>query len=336
MNPRPRSQADGTGGHISSAAWWLGLLLASVGHAGETPRAMTGPRETPRLGFSNSMFAGVNENDAKASIKALATTMLRDRGLPADPEPLLFNGTAAVATAVRAGTADAVGLTSEEYWVLAREVRFDRFVMAVKNDDPTERYLLLLNRASGVSGLTGLRGKHLSVFLNPRMSLDRVWLEVLLAQAGLPMIAGHFGGAIDQARLSKAVLDVFFRQADACLVTRRGFATLVELNPQVGTQLVVLASSLPLVPALFAFRAGFLPSLKERSVHEMGLVHTSTAGQQARLIFQVGQVSKRPAADLDSALALLAGYTRRKPAAHAARIGAIQGQGHAKPGGAPS
>lgn len=333
MRPRSPVRPSWTRTSGSSVAWCVGLLLATTCPAAEDATASSGRRETLRLGFTTSMFTGVNENDAKASIKALATTMLRDRGLPADPEPLLFNGAAAVAAAARSGAVDAIGMTTEEYWVLAHEVRFDRFVMAVKDGDPTEQYVLLVHRASGVTDLAGLHGKRLSVVLNPRMSLGRVWLEVLLAQANLPAIAEHLGTVVDQPRLSKAVLEVFFRQADACLATRRGFSTLIELNPQVGTQLVVVASSPALVPALFAFRADFLPSLKERSLHEMGLVHTSTAGQQALLIFQVGQVTERPATDLAGALALLADYARLRPVASAALVASLRHEATANAGG---
>lgn len=308
-------------GATSSATVWLAFALGAATCAGaEEPSAPPGARDTLRLGFSYSMFIGVNENDAKASIKALGTTMVRERGIPAEPEPYLLSGTDAIATAARTGEVDAFSVTTEEYWVLAREVGFDRFVMAVKNGDPTEQYLLLVHRASGVTELAGLRGKRLAVFQNSRMSLGKVWLEVALAKAGQPLAAEHFGSVIDQPKLSKAVLEVFFRQTDACLVSRRGFATMSELNPQVGTQLVALATSPALVPAVFPFRTDFNPTLKEKSLREMSLVHTTAAGQQALMIFQVGQVAERPATDLASALALLDDYVRLRPQASAAHM----------------
>ena len=241
------------------------------------------------------MFTGVNENDAKASIKALAATVVREHQLPADPDPLLFNTTGAIAAAVRTGDVDAVAMTTEEYCEVAREVRFDRYMMSVRKGDPTEEYLVLVRREGGPSDLAGLRGKRLSVFANPRMAIGSIWLAVALAKAGLPPLAEHCGSVTEFTKLSKAVLNVFFRQTDACLVTRSGFATMTELNPQLGLQLRVLAASPAFVPVLFAFRADFAPGLKEESMRAMGSVHTSLAGQQVLTIFQSGQVAERPA-----------------------------------------
>ena len=125
-------------------------------------------------------------------------------------------------------------------------------------------------------------------------------------------------------KLSKVVLNVFFRQTDACLVTRRGFATMAELNPQVGRQLTILAASPAVVPALFGFRRGFSTQLKSKIIREFGAVHMSPAGQQALTIFQVGQVAERPVTALDSALALLEEYARLRPADSAGLISTLR------------
>lgn len=301
------------------------VALGAVACAGAEPsRPPGGTRDTLRLGFTYSMFVGVNENDAKASIKALAATIARERDIPADPDPLLMNGTEAVAAAVRTGDVDAVGMTTDEYWLLAGAVRFDRFLLAVKDGDPAEEYVLLVHRASGITDLAGLQGKRLAVFTNPRMCLGPVWLDVALAKAKLPALIDHFGTVSEQTKLSKAVLNVFFRQSDACLITRRGLATMSELNPQVGTQLVVLAASPAVVPTLFAFRADLSPGLKEKSLREFGVVHATPAGQQALTIFQVGQVAERPVAALAGALALLNDYARLRSTASAARVAALR------------
>ena len=316
----PASPALGEVRRPSAAAWLALGLSATVCLAAGAASSPPVTRETLRLGFTYSMFGGVNENDAKASIKALAATVVRERNVPADPDPLLFNSTEAIAAAVRAGDVDAIGITTEEFQELVREVRFDRYMMSVRNGDPTEEYLVLVRRDTGLTDLASLRGKRLAVFASPRMALAPIWLDVALTTAGLPPYPEHCGSVTEFTKLSKAVLNVFFRQADAGLVTRHGYATMTELNPQLGVQLVVIAASPAMVPAMFAFRTDLAPGLKEDSVRAMASLHTSLAGQQVLTIFQVGQVAERPLAALDSALALLDEFARLRPQASAARV----------------
>ncbi|MBI5691806.1 MAG: PhnD/SsuA/transferrin family substrate-binding protein [Verrucomicrobia bacterium] len=308
-------------GACAAALCVLGWAVPRVNGAGDAPVA-TG--EKLRLGFTYAMFAGVNENDAKASIKALAATVARERGIPADPEPLLFHGAGEVVDAVRARRVDAVSLTLGEYQAAAGQAEFDRFLCAVYRDDPTEQYVLLMHRKKPQPTLTGLKGGRIAIFRNPRMSLGRVWLEVELARAGLAEAEVHFARVTENPKLSRVVLDVFFGQSDACLITRRGLATMVELNPQVGRDLVAVLTSSGVVPALFAFRSGFSATLKEKSLQEFSVVHTSTAGQQALVIFQAERVAPFPVSVLEPGLGLLADYARLRPAGYSAYLTAVR------------
>lgn len=312
-------------GRVFPGAAWAVLLLAAPGVGAGAEAA-----EKLRLGFTYAMFTGVNENDAKASIKALAATVARERGIPADPDPLLFTGAASAAEAVRAARVDAVTLSLGEYHAIRNEVAFDRFLFSHIREDPSEKYVVLIHRKRPNPTLAGLQGARIAFFSNPRMSLARVWLEVELARAGLPAAAAHFARVVENAKLSRVVLDTYFGQADACVVTERGLATMVELNPQVGKDLVGVATSGPLIPALFAFRADLAPWLKEKSLREFGVVHQSTAGQQAMMIFQSGRVAERPATVLDGSLALVDEYARVRPADYPAYLERVRG---AKPAG---
>ena len=65
-------------------------------------------------------------------------------------------------------------------------------------------------------------------------------------------------GVRDGARALDAELaELFFRTVDACLVTESGFQTIVEMNPQVGRRLRVLASSPRIVPFVTCFHSDF-------------------------------------------------------------------------------
>lgn len=287
--------------------------------------------EVLRLGFSFAMFSGINENDARASIKTLATTIAHERQIPSDLEPHLYEGLDDAATAFRRGEVNALGLTTIEYWLLRRELAFGPSLMAIRRDDPSERYVVLAHRTSGVATLADLKHRRLATATGPRMSLARLWLDLELARQQQPPAVDYLARSVDFPKPSKAVLAVFFQQIDACLVTRAVFETMIELNPQVARELHVVAESPAFVPALFAIGGDFSPTFLERLLREFSALHTSVAGQQVLTIFQTDRVAFRPESALESAFTLLDDYARTFPETSAAQFAALRNPRGAAP-----
>lgn len=301
---------------LTQCATVAAFAIAALLCLAATRLAAAAAPETFRLGFSYALFTDVNENDARASIRVLAAVIARERHIEADPEPLLLSGTEAIGAALRTERLHAIALTADEYYQLAQPPAslVARGLFAVQPDgDPTEEYVLLVRRDQGLRTLADLTGKRLTVFANSRLRLGYLWLEVLLGDAALPPVHRHFQTATANAKLSKVILDVFFKRSDAALATRRGFAAIAELNPQVGQQLVALETSPPYIPGLFAFRPNIPPEFLEHVLHEFSSVHESPAGLQTLTIFQSGQVIEYPLSKLTPALELIDRFTRLRP-----------------------
>jgi phosphonate transport system substrate-binding protein len=256
------------------------------------------------------MFTDVNENDAKAAVKAWGQTVARERRIPVDPDPTIYKDTAALLAALRSKTVDAVGITLVDYAVLSLEIRFAPIFVTQVGGKPSEQYLLLVHQDSHIDRLTDLRGHSLTLHQNPRTCLAQPWLDTLLAQNGGKPTAEFVGKITQSLKLSKAILPVFFRQSDACVVTRTGFETMVELNPQLGKQLKIIASSPEVVPAVFCFREDYSPIFKEDLFAGIRDLHKSVAGQQVLTVFQSVKIEDQPASCLDSALGILARQAR--------------------------
>ena len=173
----------------------------------------------------------------------------------------------------------------------------------------TEEYVLLVHQDSEIHRIEDLRGRSVMFWKNSRMSLASAWLDIALFNNGCPRVA-EFCRVTQNNKLSKVVLPVFFRQSDACVVTRRGFKIMSELNPQVSQQLRVLASSPELVPSGFCFRRDYDDPLREIIVTEMGSLTATPAGQQVLTLFQSGPLEAWPISCLDSAFELLATHER--------------------------
>lgn len=278
--------------------------------AADTPSASGAAGRPFRLAFSSGMFTEVNENDARASMKLWMKKVAQEREIPIDPDPIIYSDVAAIDKSLRSHPPDGIGLTTEEYWLLSKAFKFDRLVVALNNGGIDEEYVLLTHRDKGASDIEGLRGRSLLVLNTPRMSLAMLWLDTLLLQKGLAPAAQYAGRVSYFNKPSRVVLPVFFLQADACIVTRRHFETMSELNPQIGQKLRVLASSPHLVPSMFAFLAQSASPFKDRMLVEMKRLSDSPAGQQLLTLLQADSIEERPASCVDQSFGLISEYHR--------------------------
>ncbi len=260
------------------------------------------------------MFADVNENDAKAAVKVWTQILINERGVPVDPDARLLNGVAGIAEAFRGGLIDGIAMQTDEYVALHETIAFGTFIPNMRNGQPTEEYVVLAHRESGVSRLADLKGRNLSFLQSPKMSLAFPWLETLLLQENFGRMDGFFGQITRANKLSKVVLPVFFQKIEACVVTRHGFDTMRELNPKVGQQLKVVAASPPFVTGGFYIRSTYSSIFKEKILREIEQMHLSPAGQQVLTIFQSEKLERRPISILDNAVELVATHRRLLPA----------------------
>lgn len=90
---------------------------------------------------------------------------------------------------------------------------------------------------------------------------------------------------VDQ--VSQAIIPVFWGQVEACIVTRYGFDTMIELNPQVGQMLQVLIISPKYVNALSCINK-VIDEESYREIIEETLreLHTEPEGRQILTLFK--------------------------------------------------
>jgi phosphonate transport system substrate-binding protein len=290
-------------------------LIAAVAAAGVTgaaaPGAPAAGAERPfKIAMTASMFTDVNESEARAAMKVWIMTVAKARGIPIDPELIVYSGTEAALRAVETDRIDGYGATLEEFSELSAHIAFDRIVVGTHTGSFQEKYVVLVREDSGWAELADLRGRDLLVLQNPRMSMAFVWLDTVLLEKGLGHAAAFFGQIEHQNKPSRVALPVFFRKTAACLMTLKSFAAMQELNPQLGKQLRVLAQSPDFVSSVFAFRADYRSAYREQLFQEMPHLHESPAGQQILTLLQSQRIDEQPLSCLDSSLALLAKHRR--------------------------
>jgi phosphonate transport system substrate-binding protein len=264
------------------------------------------------MAISDTVVTGVNLSDARAAMSVWTTELLKVIGLEPDPHEEWVTESGQLLAAIRSGKVDLFCLTIREYRQVAAYVDTSRILT---DDSGGDELLLVVREGSGIASLADLRGRSLIQWESPRTSLAEPWLTVALRQQGFESPQQLLGHMTRNTRLSQVVLPVFFGQADACVVTRRGLDTMVELNPQLSRKLKVLLASPKMQSAFLAFRKDYPAHLKKPIFDRFFELRSIPATDQILTLFQSSGFVARDADCLGPASSLLDAYERhREPA----------------------
>lgn len=291
---------------------FIGLCLA----AGCTAQlfagsdAATGTADPPmRFAVSDKVVCGVSLNDARAAIAVWSSELLKIISFKARfaSDQDWVKPSADLLGAIRSGTVDVFCITVQEYRQVSPYVDTSR---VITDNVGGEELLLVVREESGIKSLAGLRGRSLIIQESPNTSLAEPWLDVSFKRENLGSPGPFLAHVTRSAKLSHVVLPLFFGQADACVVTRRGLDTMCELNPQLSRKLRVLLSSPRAVSAFFAFRKDYPAHLKAPIFDGLINLRSAPTSRQVLTLFQTPGFMVQGAECLGPANTILDSYDR--------------------------
>jgi ABC-type phosphate/phosphonate transport system substrate-binding protein len=261
-------------------------------------------------GMSPAMVSELNPNDARATLEVWGNTLAATRNIPLRVEAEVFGSAEEVGRALREGRLDLVVMRSDEYFAAGINDPAATRMFGIRAGEALEEYQVVVRRTQAPPPrLADLRGKSITLLDNSRSGLLPEWLDMTLLQNGLEPAAKFFGSVSSAAKLSRVVLPVFFGQQAACVVSRSGLRTMTELNPQVGRDVVVVATSPPIMPGILVLRGGFT---RERAavVQALADLDKNPRGQQVLNLFGLQRVAPATEAEIDAARQLYEAHAR--------------------------
>jgi phosphonate transport system substrate-binding protein len=287
----------------------LGALALGAGLAAGVAAAQAGTTNDAgaiRFAFSKGMLSNVNEEDAKAAMKVYTQTMADENHVSVNSEPLILDGTNAIAEAMRGNQFDMITLTAEEYLAVDDQGLEDPFLLSEIDGRITEEYVLLARADGPIKTVADLPGGRLILANDTRASLAALWLDVLCREHGLGAAGAVFASRTVGSKPAQVVLPVFFGKADVCVTTRKGFGIMGELNPQVTHQLRVIAQSPPVIPGFSCFRRGVSEAIKQRLVDVASHSADQPAFKQMMSLFKTDKLDVVPVSALAGTRELVA------------------------------
>ena len=268
---------------------WLGL--------GAVRSADSGP-ETVRqhfalhAGYTRSSFRGVNLNDASVALRIFAQTTALKRGYDMEVDVQFFESPAACEAAIRKGAINLAILDAWDFLDMNIRPLMEPVVVHMDQGSVYKNYLLVTRKGGGMTNLAMLRGADLLVLEGKGGNISRAWLDHLLSAGQLGTKETFFRTLVPVIKPTEAVLPVFFGSRPACLVDRGAFQLMVELNPQIGQTLVILAVSDPYLESVTCMSHSGWPSERTRRdlIKAMLELEHEPSGRQILELFKVDRL----------------------------------------------
>lgn len=274
------------------------LLIVLAG----TPATALGAEREPflpqvfRAGFLATIYHDIDRHDAQAATELLAREISRNMGLATSPRVVIFQQQEAMVAAIRRGELDMVSMPTLDYLRIRKAVPLIPAVVGSHNGGRGTSYSLIVRRDSGLKKLADLKGRSLLQLPSTKHEPSQLWLELLLAKSAAGQPRTFFSTIKDTQKTSQAIMAVFFKQADAAIVTLAAFDTSRALNPQLGRELSIIAQSDYFSDGITCFPESLPSSTRAIISAAISNLNVTTTGRQLYTIFQTsGTTPFKPA-----------------------------------------
>ncbi len=286
------------------------LLLSTTLIAGSDNEEEAPMDHTVRFGFWLPILSDINPNDAKIVTKVWLESWGKNSGAFDTTETELYTNFATLRNAFRNGEIHMGMVHTMDYFNLESDHIVTSAFSYVRSTGIGEAYVLLVHQDSLYGELADLRGKTIMTKKSGWDMITHLWIDTLLLEQGLPTAERFFAKVSFKVKPSQSLLPLFFRQTDACIVTKAEFDVMAELNPQVGQMLRIIAQTTQMPPIIMCFSTSAQARKRKFVIETIPNVHKHAHVQQIFTIHRVDRLSMVTPEDLAPVRLLSERYQR--------------------------
>lgn len=200
-----------------------------------------------RFAATQGLYPNLSRKDGRMALELLMRKTIVRKKYPYAVELTFIDPVHPIPGAVEKGGYHFVTLSSIDFYKYSDVIRLNPILTPSKIDTPTEQLMLLVDAEQELSTILQKEERSLIIEKGTNGDLSRIWLDHLLAKRGYPRSDRFFTKIRRVSKPGRAILPVFFKQADASIVTRHALDVIQELNPQIGRKVKALHQSEGLV-----------------------------------------------------------------------------------------
>lgn len=281
--------------------FWPALAInAPVSPMGESPH------EVIRFAVFDDIYPTMSRRDVRFSLETIMQKVIDQKTYPYVVQINMLDHVVDDIERIRQGQYHFVVLSGLDYLIHRTAMQLTPVLMPSKGHQPTETLLLLVRKGCTLASIAQKEEPTLVIEDGRNGDLSQLWLDAQLAARDLPDTDRLFTTIRRVNKPNRAVLPVFFNQADACIVTRNSREVMIELNPQIGKQVHALIRSKGLVRSIICATPRATDKEIDILVRESLNFQRNPETQQALTIIQMKQFHPVSQAGIDATKALFA------------------------------
>lgn len=285
-------------------------MVTSLAAATMPPRLVARDASLLRMAISVETLVGANISDARAAYRVwIRQVSQKATQVNVEVDPQIFIPSEQILLEIRQGTVDCYGVNAFELAKVADLTDPGCLILLNYLADGIE-YVLLVHNSSPFRKLDDLHGAQIATHFNHDMVLLPAWLSMMLSRANLPEPSRFFAGVTPYEKLNQVLLPVFFRRVDGACLARRNWETALELNPQLGRDLRLLAVSPRVIPCGIGIRKTADAEATKLFVDSLLRMSREPEGQQILALYQANGFVVRPASVMNETLSMVRQYER--------------------------
>lgn len=276
---------------------WCALLLCGIAaipgktysDVASTPLPSSGVANPAELvcGALNTL-SGVSPTDAQVAIEMNFERLSNTINPDFEVAITFLEDVKSTVALIRQRKVHVLITTGIDYLLLRQVTDVMPLVVASKlADSPLDSYVVLARKGTTLKDLVSMKKRRLVVDSSNPLDMGRIWLETALKEKGLAPLDQTFTDLQVAKKPMRIVLPVFFGRADAYLVLKSAYDTMVDLNPQIGQKLDIVTHSPGFIKNLVCVVDYLDPDLVAQMDATLREMHTTQVGRQVLVIFQL-------------------------------------------------
>jgi phosphonate transport system substrate-binding protein len=236
------------------------------------------------------MFQNARNEDIEAATKILAGELNKERKNAFDFEIVVCNNQTELNNNLKSQF-DLLYISPIEYLQLKKNFDIEPALVTETNNNYGDIYYLITNKKENKNEIRDLRDGIVFVLSNTEKQAASLWLDKILRDNKLPVKSKFFKKINYENKATNVVLPVFFKKANASVVSSSSFELLSDLNPQIEKDAQILKSSKPFIRAIFCFDGRSKDEKRKKFLLEYMLkIHQGAYGKQITELYMVDKL----------------------------------------------